>query len=167
MARLEPYLIESESLRLIDAIGATLYEWLDASDFTGAGPFLYTRPDGLGVSITKDEHTVVLDGGYFTGCGGERKWTAGLVPSIAYIAYSRFVMNNPINATAFGVVHKLGEFSTPVDDNVLVRNSNEARKVGEAYLATTIEHLTALQLIGCATYIEAPRRIIRVGQHKL
>lgn len=32
-ARLEPYIREAETLRLVDAIGANLYRWLDETDF--------------------------------------------------------------------------------------------------------------------------------------
>ena len=40
-ARLEPYIREAETLRLVDAIGANLYRWLDETDFSGPGPFQY------------------------------------------------------------------------------------------------------------------------------
>ena len=33
-ARLEPYVREAETLRLVDAIGANLYRWLDETDFS-------------------------------------------------------------------------------------------------------------------------------------
>lgn len=47
-ARLEPYIREAETLRLVDAIGANLYRWLDETDFSGPGPFQYGD-----VTITK------------------------------------------------------------------------------------------------------------------
>ena len=161
-ARLQPYIAEAENLRLVDAIGAKLYQWLDETDFSGAGPFDYN-----GVSITKEEHVALMEGGYFsTRCGDGR--SVGLLTAIAYIAYSRFVVNNPINTTAFGVRYKDGEFSTRVEDSVLIRNSNEARRIGEAYLQQVIEHCKALGLLGCKDkYVEAPRRIIRIRRNKL
>ena len=166
---MQTYLSEAENLRLIDAIGADLYQWLDETDFSGDGPFEYTPPGATTVSITKEQYTALMDGGYFTdscGCQGKRK-SAGLIAAIAYIAYARFIVNNPINATAFGVLYKDGEFSSRVEDTVLVRNSSEARKIGEAYLANVIEHLGTLGLIHCKTYVEAPRGIYRVGREKL
>ena len=37
-ARLEPYIREAETLRLVDAIGANLYRWLDETDFSRSFP---------------------------------------------------------------------------------------------------------------------------------
>lgn len=222
-ARLEPYIREAETLRLMDAIGANLYRWLDETDFSGPGPFQYggvtiteglvpitkskvvttrdrytadmedryydetdfsgdgtitedqvpvTEDQGLitedqvtkdQVSITKDQYTAVMEGGYYDGGRSE-----GLKVAIAYIAYSRFIVNNPINTTAFGVRYKDGEFSTRVEDNIIVRSSNEARNIGEAYLEKAINHLKALQLLTpCTEYKESPARKIIIGRKKL
>lgn len=157
-ARLEPYIREAETLRLVDAIGANLYRWLDETDFSGLGPFQYGD-----VAITKDQYTAAMEGGYYDGGRSE-----GLKIAIAYIAYSRFIVNNPINPTAFGVRYKDGEFSTRVEDNIIVRNSNEARNIGEAYLEKAINHLKALQLLTpCTEYKESPARKIIIGCNKL
>jgi hypothetical protein len=157
-ARLEPYIREAETLRLVDAIGANLYRWLDETDFSGLGPFQYGD-----VSITKDQYTAVMEGGYYDGGRSE-----GLKIAIAYTAYSRFIVNNPINPTAFGVRYKDGEFSTRVEDNIIIRSSNEARNIGEAYLEKAINHLKALQLLTpCTEYKESPARKIIIGRNKL
>lgn len=157
-ARLEPYIREAETLRLMDAIGANLYRWLDETDFSGSGPFQYG-----GVTITKDQYTAVMEGGYYDGGRSE-----GLKVAIAYIAYSRFIVNNPINATAFGVRYKDGEFSTRVEDNIIIRSSNEARNIGEAYLEKAINHLKALRLLtSCTEYKESPSRKMIIGRNKL
>lgn len=203
-ARLEPYIREAETLRLMDAIGANLYRWLDETDFSGPGPFQYggvtitkskvvttrdrytadmedryydeTDFSGDGtitedqvpvtedqVSITKDQYTAVMEGGYYDGGRSE-----GLKVAIAYIAYSRFIVNNPINATAFGVRYKDGEFSTRVEDNIIIRSSNEARNIGEAYLEKAINHLKALRLLTpCTEYKESPSRKMIIGRDKL
>lgn len=157
-ARLEPYIREAETLRLVDAIGANLYRWLDETDFSGPGPFQYGD-----VTIAKDQYTAVMEGGYYEGGRSE-----GLKIAIAYIAYSRFVVNNPISPTAFGVRCKDGEFSTRVEDNILIRSSNEARNIGEAYLEKAINHLKAMQLLTpCTEYTESPARKIIIGRNKL
>lgn len=164
--RLVTYIREAETLRLVDAIGADLYNWLDTGDFSGDGPYTYIRPDKDAVSITKEQYSILTDGGYFSeGCGNGR--TEGLITAVAYIAYARFIMNNPINATAHGVVYKNGEFSSKVDDIALVRNSNEARKIGEAYLEGVVRCLTAYGLLGRRKYSEVPRRIVRIKRDKL
>lgn len=232
-ARLEPYIREAETLRLVDAIGAKLYRWLDETDFSGPGPFQYgdvtiteglvpitknqvanldrgldetdfpdpepspygdetitedqvTEDQGLitedqgaftksqvpftedqvtkdQVTITKDQYTAVMEGGYYDGGRSE-----GLKIAIAYIAYSRFIVNNPINPTAFGVRYKDGEFSTRVEDNIIIRSSNEARNIGEAYLEKAINHLKALHLLTpCTEYRGSPARKIIIGRNKL
>lgn len=236
-ARLEPYIREAETLRLVDAIGANLYRWLDETDFSGPGPFQYggvtitkglvpitknkvanldrcldetdfpdpepfpygdetitedqvpiteeqvsftkyqetiaedrvltTKDQGTitkdQVTITKDQYTAVMEGGYYDGGRSE-----GLKVAIAYIAYSRFIVNNPINPTAFGVRYKDGEFSTRVEDNIIIRSSNEARNIGEAYLEKAINHLKALHLLAsCTEYEVSPARKIIIGRNKL
>lgn len=167
-ARLLTYIREAETLRLVDAIGAPLYRWLDESDFSGDGPFSYYRPDGTDISISKYEYEIMMNGGYYESkCECDPGRTEGLITAIAYISYARFIVNNPVNATAFGVVHKNGEFSTNVNDNILIRTSNEARKIGEAYLQNVIDNLKAYGLIGCRKYIESPRRIIRISKRKI
>lgn len=171
-ARLEPHIREAETLRLVDAIGANLYRWLDETDFSGPGPFQYgdvNITEGLvpitknQVTITKDQYTAVMEGGYYEGGRSE-----GLKVAIAYIAYSRFIVNNPISPTAFGVRYKDGEFSTRVEDNIIIRSSNEARNIGEAYLEKAINHLKALRLLTpCTEYKESPSRKMIIGRNKL
>ena len=109
-----------------------------------------------------------MEGGYYDGgCSGDCR-SEGLKIAIAYIAYSRFIVNNPINPTAFGVRYKDGEFSTRVEDNIIVRSSNEARNIGEAYLEKAINHLKALRLLTpCTEYKESPARKIIIGREKL
>ena len=145
-ARLEPYIREAETLRLVDAIGANLYRWLDETDFSGPGPFQYGD-----VTITKDQYTAAMEGGYYEGgCSGEGR-SEGLKVAIAYIAYSRFIVN-----------------STRVEDNIIIRSSNEARNIGEAYLEKAINHLKALRLLTpCTEYKESPSRKMIIGRNKL
>ncbi len=167
-ARVEPYIREAETLRLVDLLGATLYKWIEETDFTAAGPFVFTKDNGERVELTSKEADTLLNGGYYTdGCGNGRM-TDGLKTGIAYLAYSRFVMNNPINPTAFGVRYKNGEFSTEVEDSVLARTAAEARKVGEAYLAKAMEYVKALGLLpSCAVPSRNPASSIRVGRKRL
>ena len=104
-----------------------------------------------------------MEGGYYEGGRSE-----GLKVAIAYIAYSRFIVNNPISPTAFGVRYKDGEFSTRVEDNIIIRSSNEARNIGEAYLEKAINHLKALRLLTpCTEYKESPSRKMIIGRNKL
>jgi hypothetical protein len=163
--RLEPYLMEAESLRLMDAIGAPLYRFLDA--YNNEDDTEYTRPDGVTVTLTNEQYHALMYGGYYTlgNCGD--KYAPGIVYAISYIAYARFLVNNPINITAFGVRYKDGEFSSRVEDNAIVRASNDAQRIGEAYLEQVVEMCAAYDLLPCKQYTEAPRHIVRIGQKKL
>lgn len=167
-ARLEPYIKEAETLRLVDLLGASLYKWLDETDFSGVGPFTFIRDDGKEIAITKEQLTIIMDGGYYTDTCGKGQMTEGLKVGVAYLVYSRFVMNNPINPTAFGVRYKNGEFSTEVEDQVLARASSEARKIGEAYLYKAVAYLKTLNLLPCcATTSKNPSYSIVIKHNKL
>lgn len=167
-ARIEPYIREAETLRLVDLLGATLYKWIETTDFSGPGPFVFTRDDGGQVQLTPENTQTLLDGGYYTDSCGRGQMTEGLRTGIAYLAYSRFVMNNPVNPTAFGVRYKNGEFSTEVEDSVLARTAAEARKIGEAYLAKAVEYARFLGLLpSCATPPKNPAFSLRISRKKL
>ncbi len=167
VSRLDTYIREAETLRLIDAIGAGLYRWLDETSFEGEGPFIYARGDGEEIEVTREQVLAVLDGGYWTACGVTRK-AEGLRTAVAYLAYSRFLLNNPINPTAFGVVYKDGEFSTRADDAIAARAAAEAAKIGEAYLTKCIAYLYDLKLLPpCKTYTPSPVRDTVVRRIKL
>lgn len=167
-ARIEPYIREAETLRLVDLLGATLYKWIEETDFSGPGPFAFTKDNGEQVELTAEDVNILLDGGYYTDSCGKGQMTEGLRTGIAYLAYARFVMNNPINPTAFGVRYKNGEFSTEVEDSVLARTAAEARKIGEAYLAKAMEYVKALGLLpSCAIPPKNPAFSLRINRKKL
>lgn len=145
----------------MDVLTPKLYRWLDETDFSGDGPFEYE-----GVEISKEQYTELMYGGYFDSRCASGK-SEGIVTAIAYIAYSRFIMNNGTNITAFGVKLKNGEFSSDVSDTVMVRNSNEARKIGEAYLQAVVEHCKSMGLLPCHEYHQQRPNMLRVGRKKL
>ena len=66
---------------------------------------------------------------------------AGLKAAVSLLAYSRFVLNNGINATPFGVKEKLTLDSSNVPDKALYRHANEAENTGLAYLRQCIDYL--------------------------
>lgn len=164
-ARLMPYIHEAENLRLIDAIGADLYRWLDSINRHSEDPV----PPFHGIEVERSDIKALFEGGYYQGCGCvEIEHNPGLIEAIAYIAYARFLGNNQINATAFGVVTKMGEFSSSTADASVVRAQNEARMIGEAYLKKAIAHLGALGLLDCCkpVYKQSPRRAYVIGNRK-
>lgn len=162
-ARLEPYILEAETLRLVDAIGAGLYRWLDEDCPTTGNVREYN-----GKVYTKEQIDTLLDGGYYTDTCGNTKRTEGIRTAVAYVAYSRFLVNNPINPTAFGVKFKNGEFSSDVDNSTLARVSAEASKIGEAYLAKVVEYAQSIGLVpGCRKSTGAASRNLVIRQNKL
>lgn len=153
--RIEPYINEAESLNILPQIGAAVYRWLDETDFTGPGPWVFSVPDGRAVTITKEQHNALLFGGYYDGpC--QSGHSMGLVAAASYYAYSRAVLDNQVNVTSFGVVKKRTEFSDPVDSSTLVQVSREAKKLGDEVTREVIEHLRALGLIDCG---HKPQRV--------
>lgn len=153
-ARIVPYIREAETLRLVDVIGASLYHWLDSTDFSTGDTFDYLSPSGRVVTITAAQYAALMNGGYYDrpGCGSG--YSEGLSAAIAYIAYARFVVNNPINVTAFGVKTKSSAYSENVSDTILIRSANDAQKIGEAYLQKCVEQLRTMGLIECLEYRE-------------
>lgn len=151
LSRLEPYVREAETLTIVDAIGADLYRWLD-ENIKGSTDLTYVRPDGKSIELSPEEFLTIFNGGYYVSsccdCRSNTRKTEGLNIAIAYLAYSRFIMNNGVNPTAYGVKFKDSDFSTSVEFAALNRASSEAKKLGEAYLTKEIEHLQALGLLG-------------------
>lgn len=115
--RLLPYIDECEKLFLIPAIGASLYKKIN---------------DNI------SEYEELLSGGYYD---NDTKYFNGLRQAMGYLVYSRFVRNQNVNATAFGMVFKEGQFSEKVDEKTIVRIANDAEKIGLRYLSECVEYL--------------------------
>ena len=78
--RIDTYIEEVENLFLIPQFGARLFKE---------------------ISEKKPEFTLLLNGGFYD---SDKKHIPGLIKAVAYLVYSRFVINQPINITAFGAV---------------------------------------------------------------
>lgn len=131
--RIQPYIAEAERIDLIHAIGAKAYEQL-----------LSTIEQGN----LSEEIELLLNGGFFSDCG-RRKYQSGLIATISYLTYSRCVMQNGVNVTAFGVVVKKTETSEPVDERALVRAANNARNIGLEYMVQVVDYMKSIGLIEC------------------
>ncbi|MDR1335736.1 MAG: hypothetical protein LBK22_02775 [Tannerella sp.] len=115
--RIRPYIEEAERLYLVPAIGASLYK---------------------DISENRKNWETLFSGGYYN---ANRCHFAGLREAMGYLSYARFIRNNGISVTAFGVVVKQGEFSQPADEKTIVRISNDAEKIGREYLNQCIHWL--------------------------
>lgn len=121
--RLIPYIEEAEKLFLIPAIGASLYKQIENNQST---------------------FEMLFTGGFYTDEKNNEQYFAGLNDAMGYLTYSRFVRNHNVNATAFGLVQKQGQFSDPVDEKTIVRVANDAEKIGIEYLNQCIAYLKSI-----------------------
>lgn len=55
----------------------------------------------------------LLCGGYFEGCGGQRRQHFGIKRIVVYYAYARYLLINGLSDTPGGIVRKTNEFSIP------------------------------------------------------
>ena len=62
---------------------------------------------------------------------------------MGYLVYSRFIRNQNVNATAFGIVQKQGQFSDVVDEKTIVRTANDAEKIGLEYLRQVVDYINS------------------------
>jgi hypothetical protein len=126
--RLTPYIKEAEELRVMPKLGIDLYQ--DLQD-----------------NPTKEGYDILLNGGkYSTGSGSCAKdgYCLGLKAAIAYLVYARFVLQNQVNVTAFGVVSKtVMDGSAMVDSSTLSRVCDQAEKTGMQYLDSCLVYVKA------------------------
>jgi hypothetical protein len=154
--RIAPYVYEAETLDLLPAIGAGLYEQLVDGSFADTmqanGSVIITTNGGRKVSLSSGLWDEILNGGFYTcegcSCGSdEKRYSAGLSTAVSYLAYAGMLPNQPINVTAFGVVNKTTSLSEPVDERIILRAAGEARRKGIEYLGQSVEHLRGVGLI--------------------
>jgi hypothetical protein len=69
---------------------------------------------------------------------------------MGYLSYSRFVRNQNVNNTAFGLTVKRDGLSEPADDKTIVRLAHDAEKIGSEYLNNCIEYLKFAGILDCA-----------------
>ena len=86
--RLIPYIDECEKLYLLPSVGAVRFKKIEDKSI--------------------DNYNALMDGGYYD---EETKYFAGLRAAMGYLVYSRFVRNQNVNATSFGIVTKQGQYS--------------------------------------------------------
>ena len=115
--RLAMYIEEAEKIDIIPVIGAELYKDCDEHP---------------------DEHELLLNGGYYN---NDKNYFAGLKAAVCLLAYARFLPNNNINITPFGVKGKIALDSNEISDKSLFRQINEARNTGLAYLQQALRYL--------------------------
>lgn len=123
--RIAPYIEEAEKIYIIPAITAKLYKAIDeqSEEEREAGKY--------------DD---ILNAGYYE---DGSQYHEGLLTAIAYLAYSRFVLNQGVAVTAFGVVQKAAQYSEPIEEAAIVRLSDDAKQRGITALAGVVAYLKA------------------------
>lgn len=116
--RLIMYIMEAEVLDIIPVIGAELYKECCENPL---------------------DNKLLLEGGYYD---DDKRYFSGLKAAVCLLTYARFLPNNNINVTPFGVKEKLSIDSNDITDKALFRQINEARNTGQAYLQQVVDYLS-------------------------
>jgi hypothetical protein len=149
--RIQPYIREAEILDVMPSVGATLYRQVTHESFAETlktnGSIQITTNSGNTVTLDSEQWDKFLNGAFYTCNTDGEKYSEGLISAIAHLSYARMLPNQPLNVTAFGVVNKTTALSEPVDEKILFRAANEARKIGLEYLRQSVEHLRCGGLI--------------------
>lgn len=103
------------------------------------------------IEQSSESFQVLLSGGYYN---ENNSYLAGLIQAVSYLAYSRFVKDQQINVTAFGVVVKNSQFSEPASDALILKNSKDAERIGLEYLKQCVDYLKANGEIGVKSPIK-------------
>lgn len=138
--RMRPYIEEADKLYLLPLIGAWLHK--DIED-------------------NRNEYDFLFNGGYYD---DNKKHLTGLREAMGYLSYSRFIRNQNVNTTAFGVVIKKADYSEPADDRTITRVANDAEKIGQEYLHQCIEYLRYIGKIDSCRVISRKRKFRKIGR---
>jgi len=117
--RWEPFCLESQDLDLRPIMGDSLYyDFMTKFYSTGDPSYSIYQTLLNGLSYTYNGQTIYYD---------------GLKPLVVYNTLARFVQNNPVNITRFGVVTKIVNQSQTVDPQVLRQVVNELKSNAKSY----------------------------------
>lgn len=144
--RVNTYIREAELLDVMPSLGGTLYQRFDE-----------------GADLTAEE-SLLLNGGYYNeDCGGTWK-IEGIKVAIAYFAYARFLRNNQINSTAYGVVVKMGEESSTAEYRAVAAQAAESQNIGEAILTEAMRYWDKVSGNCCDNKRSAKRKFVAIGR---
>jgi hypothetical protein len=128
--RVMPYVDEVEQIYVAPRLGAKVFK--EISDYDGSGDA---------------ELSLLWSGGYYD---DDTRVFAGLKKAYCYLAYSRFIRNQSVNVTAFGVVQKTGQFSEAVDAKTTLAMARDAESIGMDYLENCLKYLIFVKKIEIA-----------------
>ena len=141
-SRITIYLKEAENLYVIPAFGASIFK---------------------NISDNQENYTTLLEGGFYD---NNKHYFEGLRKSIAYIAYSKMILNQDFNVTAFGTMFKNSEYSEHSNEKTLLRISNDALAIGLRYLDECLDYLKYINVLPCClNQTDRNRRIKIIGEN--
>lgn len=153
-SRLHNFIREAENIDIRSAIGAELFRKLD-----NIGPFRVVDGEIVGDYDLTTEEKNLLVGGYYTSSCGCSEYFEGLLLALGYFAYARLVREQSLNVTAYGVVVKEGELSSPADTRAIAAAALNAQNIAEAYLGNTLKYWHTIQNNGCCGEAQMPKRM--------
>lgn len=110
---------EAQKYDIMPFLGDTLYILLEA-DYNSTSP----------------EFTQQIYADLFNGCdyveGNETLRQGGVKSMLIYYSYARYLQNSKTNPTAFGVVEKINDHSTGIEEKTLARLINNSIALAEA-----------------------------------
>lgn len=136
--RWEQYAVEAQDQELRPILGDGLfYDFM--TKFYSTGDAMYAAYQELinGKAYTYNGQTIYFD---------------GLKPMMCYFTLARFVANNQVNITRFGVVRKTTPQSEPVDLNTITQQVNEFKACASTY-ATQVKQFLLQNQTTYAKYI--------------
>jgi hypothetical protein len=124
---IKPYIKEAQITDLKPVLNDALFlDFIQKFDQTGDS--MYTK------------YRELLTGKSYT-YRGKLIYFEGVKPMLVYYALSRFVLNNPVQVTRYGVVHKSNAQSENVDPQTLRMFINELKSVAMTYQNNVIQFL--------------------------
>lgn len=152
--RLHNFIREAENIDIRPSISAELFRRLEEM-----GPFYVVNGEIMGEYNLTTEEKNLLVGGYYTSSCGCSEYFEGLLLALGYFAYARLVREQSLNVTAYGVVVKEGELSSPADTRAIASAALNAQNIAEAYLGNTLKYWRTIQNEGCCGEAQMPKRM--------
>lgn len=153
------FIEEAENLYVRNTLTPALYKAIEDSVIRDDFNRPYTDEDEV-VTTEDGQYDLLLAGGYYD---EGTKHFSGLIAAVAYLAYSRLVMQHGVNATSFGMTQNTSEYSQSVDFRTRKDVSNKAEKTGLLYLSQCVEYLKFIELLPCDSASRKRGRIRVIG----
>lgn len=131
--RITPFVYEAQVFDLKPLMGAALF-------------------DDCCINKTVAPYVDLIAGTQYTDSNGHAVIFEGIGAALAYFAYARFLENQQITITAFGVVQKETPYSSNVDARVLQQRTTQARSGALAYWMQAAKYLTDMNAAAPGTF---------------